>query len=194
MFIFCASFQRLPGLNTPLLPANTHETHPVTSCPFPHLHIYHLQMGANDYLPFFIPVAQLSVGSKMPQPCWGVTRLHTTPGLLTLPYQICFSILESLSRTRTTLVLHTEGGLGRKHSSFGGARAICTISAQILCSPCILAGTHTVSSPRTHTTHFTQRSPLQNQSRLCGKGEIVGQTPAREAEEVKQGRAGCFRA
>lgn len=103
IFMFCVFLQRLPGPKTPLLPANTHETQPVTSCPFHQLVCRWVSMTI-CYLSSLWP----RNNSDLKCPSSAEESLGFTPALLPLPYRICFSIFDALSCTHTTLVSHTE--------------------------------------------------------------------------------------
>lgn len=98
IFIFCAFLQRLPGLKTLLLPANTYETQPVTYCLSPQLIYRWVLMIICDFLSLW-PRSVWDL--KCPSPA---EEVHITPRLLTLPYQICFSVLDTLSHTHYTSI------------------------------------------------------------------------------------------
>lgn len=73
-FIPCAFLQRLPGPNTALLSANTHETRPVTSHPSPQL-VYRWVLAIISSFSSLCPRSVWDL--KMPQACWVVTRFHS---------------------------------------------------------------------------------------------------------------------
>lgn len=98
IFIFCAFLQRLPGLKTLLLPANTYETQLVTYSLSPQLIYRWVLMIICDFLSLW-PRSVWDL--KCPSPA---EEVHITPRLLTLPYQICFSILDTLSHTHYTSI------------------------------------------------------------------------------------------
>lgn len=86
--------------------ANTHETHPVTSYPFSQL-IYRWVLRK---ISSFLSLCSRWVWElKLPQTCWGVGRFHSRhQGLLTLPYQICFSLLDTPCHTHYTCITQSR--------------------------------------------------------------------------------------